>query len=147
MQPDVRRFIRASLLWLVLGVSLGVAMAASPRALLYRPAHMHANLLGFVAMMIFGVAYHVVPRFAGTPLHSDRLAATHLVVANVGLASMVAGYLMRAHALPPGPVLLLAGAVIAASGALLFAYNVWRTLDAATAAAPAVAQLRRTNPR
>ena len=73
MEPFVRNFIRASLVWLGLGVSLGVAMVIVPQyALVYRPAHMHANLLGFVSMMIFGVAYHVLPRFVGRPLHSSR---------------------------------------------------------------------------
>ena len=49
----VKAFIKASLAWLVLGVSLGVAMAVRPAWLVYRPAHLHMALLGFVAMMIF----------------------------------------------------------------------------------------------
>jgi cytochrome c oxidase cbb3-type subunit 1 len=134
MQPYVRRFIRSSLLWLVVGVTLGVIMSASPSAGVYRPAHMHANLLGFVAMMIFGVAYHVIPRFTGAPLHAERLAAVHLILANAGLAAMVGGFLLRAHALPPAAAMLVAGAATAAAGALLFVYNIWRTLDAANAA-------------
>jgi len=144
MAPYVRRFIRASVLWLVVGVSLGLLMATWPRAVLYRPAHMHANLLGFVSMMIFGVAYHVIPRFTGAPLHSDRLAALHLVLANAGLAAMVGGFLLRAHLLAIGTPLLQAGAAVAASGALLFAWNVWRTLDAAPAPAPVTIKRTRT---
>ena len=136
MQPYTRRFIRSSLIWLLIGVSLGVIMAASPGAGLYRPAHMHANLLGFVSMMIFGVAYHVIPRFAGTPLESDRLADLHLMVANAGLAGMVGGFLARAHQLAFAGPLLVSGAVTAALGVLLFVYNIWRTLDRATVPGP-----------
>ena len=44
----VKAFLKASLVWLVLGVTLGVAMAAHPVWTVYRPAHMHMVLLGFV---------------------------------------------------------------------------------------------------
>ena len=70
----VRAFLKSSLVWLGLGVTLGVGMAGHPAWLVYRPAHLHMTLLGFVAMMIFGVAYHVIPRFTGHPLHGRRLA-------------------------------------------------------------------------
>ena len=65
----VKAFLKSSLAWLALGVTFGVAMAAHPVWTVYRLAHVHMLLLGFVAMMIFGVAYHVIPRFAGFPLH------------------------------------------------------------------------------
>ena len=43
----VRAFLKASLVWLSLGVTLGVAMAAHPVWTIYRPAHMHVLMLGF----------------------------------------------------------------------------------------------------
>ena len=67
-------FLRASLLWLVVGTSLGAAMAIHPAWAVYRPAHLHALLLGFVMMMIAGVAYHVIPRFTMAALHSPRVS-------------------------------------------------------------------------
>lgn len=143
MDPFVRRFIRASLAWLGVGVLLGISMAFFPgRALAYRPAHVHANLLGFVSMMIFGVAYHVIPRFTGNPLHNRALAAAHLWVANAGLALLVSGWIVRVHRFAPGTVLVEAGAAASAAGAFLFIYNLWRTLDGRPrAAAPARAPL------
>jgi cbb3-type cytochrome oxidase subunit 1 len=129
MESFVRRFIRSSLLWLGIGVLLGVWMAWQPSAIVYRPAHMHANLLGFVSMMIFGVAYHVIPRFTGRPLHAPRLAAAHVWIANIGLVGMVVGFLVRPHA-PIGGVIVALGGVAAAGGAFCFIYNIWRTLDA-----------------
>jgi len=129
VEPFVRRFIKASLLWLGVGVLLGVAMALVPaQALGYRTAHMHANLLGFVSMMIFGVAYHVLPRFASRPLHAPRAAAAHLWVANAGLAALVGGWVLRAHAVALAIPLIHVGAVLAATGAFLFIGNIWRTL-------------------
>jgi cbb3-type cytochrome oxidase subunit 1 len=130
MEPFVRRFIRAALVWLGVGVLLGLSMAFWPgRALAWRPAHVHANLLGFVSMMIFGVAYHVIPRFTGHPLHSRRVAGVHLWVANGGLALLVVGWIGRVWWGAAGQGLVHAGALVSAAGAGLFIWNLWRTLD------------------
>jgi heme/copper-type cytochrome/quinol oxidase subunit 1 len=150
MDPFVRRFIRASLLWLGIGVVLGLTMALDGRWLALRPAHMHANLLGFVSMMIFGVAYHVIPRFTGRPLHSPRLAHVHLWCANLGLGAMVGGFVLRLWFPAPARPLLAAGAVLASAGAFIFIHNLWRTLEdrAAERGLPTVdtAAIRRTVP-
>ena len=124
-----KAFIKASVTWLALGVTLGVAMAVHPVWVIYRPAHLHMNLLGFVAMMIFGVAYHVLPRFTGNPLHSRRLAAAHWWIANVGLVMFAAGFVVVPHSRPLGAMLVAAGGTLSAVGAYSFAYNIWRTLD------------------
>lgn len=131
MESFTTGFLRASLLWLVAGVSLGVAMAMHPAWAIYRTAHLHMLLLGFVTMMISGVAYHVFPRFAATPLYSPRLARTHLVLANVGVAAMAIGFVWRLHNPRAGGVVLGAGAMASASGAYLLAWNLWKTLDCA----------------
>ena len=86
----VKAFLKSSLAWLSLGVTFGVGIAAHPAWTVYRLAHVHMLLLGFVAMMIFGVAYHVIPRFAGFQLHRADLARLHWWVANAGLLLMVA---------------------------------------------------------
>jgi hypothetical protein len=78
MEWFVRAFAKASVAWLAAGVTLGVGMAARPAWAVYRPAHVHMVALGFVAMMIYGVAYHVVPR-RGAPRGVPRIgrAARH----------------------------------------------------------------------
>jgi cbb3-type cytochrome oxidase subunit 1 len=129
MSPAVRAFLKSSLVWLALGVTLGVAMAAHPVWTLYRLAHVHMMLLGFVAMMIFGVAYHVIPNFAGFPLHRPAAARAHWWLANVGLALMASGFVLRVHAPTAGTLLLAAGGTLSAAGAYLFVYLIWRTID------------------
>jgi cbb3-type cytochrome oxidase subunit 1 len=129
MEWFVRAFMKASLAWLGLGVTLGVAMAIHPAWLVYRPAHMHMNLLGFVTMMIYGVGYHVLPRFSGHPLHSRRLAGLHWGIANLGLATMVAGFGFGPHLGARVIPLLAAGGTLSAAGAYLFIFNMWRTID------------------
>jgi cbb3-type cytochrome oxidase subunit 1 len=131
MESFTTAFLRASLLWMVTGVSLGVAMAMHPAWAIYRTAHLHILLLGFVTMMISGVAYHVFPRFSATPLYSPRLARIHLVLANVGVGAMATGFVWRLHNPAPGGICLGLGATASASGAYLLAWNLWKTLDRA----------------
>jgi cbb3-type cytochrome oxidase subunit 1 len=125
----VKAFLKASVSWLVAGVTLGAAMGAHPQWSIYRTAHLHMLLLGFVAMMIFGVAYHVIPRFAGNPLRSSRAAGAHWWLANGGLAVMVVGFVLRANGVPESSFVLGIGGTAAASGAYIFAFLVWQTLD------------------
>lgn len=130
MERFVRGFIRASLIWFLIGGLLGLAMAYAPmRMAVVRPAHVHANLLGFVSMMIFGVAYHVLPRFTGVPLHSRRLPVLHLWLGNLGVAALVGGWIVRVLSAAAGNLLVGAGAAFSGVGGALFVYNLWRTLD------------------
>lgn len=128
MEWFVKAYLRSSLGWLAAGVTLGVAMAAHPVWTVYRPAHMHMLLLGFVTMMIYGVAYHVIPRFAGFPLHSRRAAMWQLWLSNAGLGMMVAGFAIRANGILTGTPVLATGGTLAALGAYTFVYVIWRTL-------------------
>ena len=136
----VKAFMKASLSWLAAGVTLGVAMAAYPSWIIYRPAHLHMLVLGFVTMMIFGVAYHVVPRFTGHPLYGRRAAGWHWWISNAGLLLMAVGFLLRPHAGSSAIPVLTAGGVLAALGAYLFAYLIWRTIDGPAAVRRAAAE-------
>jgi heme/copper-type cytochrome/quinol oxidase subunit 1 len=128
--PPVRRFVRSSLVWLAAGLALGVAMAFAPaRAPLLRLAHVHALLAGFVSLMIFGVAYHALPRFAGRPLHHPGAAAIHLWLANAGVTLLVGGWLALAWGLGFAELSLRAGASAFALGALAFIWNLWITTE------------------
>jgi cbb3-type cytochrome oxidase subunit 1 len=122
-------FIGAALTYFTIGMFLGVAMAIDPSLMsVLRTAHVHLNLLGWVSMFIYGVAYHVLPRFTGQPLHSPLLADVHLVMANVGLVGMVLGFAFYG----PGPVVAVFG-TIELIGNLCFVYNLARTLMAVRA--------------
>ena len=139
----VTRFLKASLAWFGAGISLGLLMAVRPGFAIYRTAHLHMNLLGFVAMMIFGVAYHVIPRFSGHPLHSRRLAGAHWWIANAGLALFVSGFLLVPHVGRPALALVALGGVTSAAGGYCFIYNLWRTLDGSAEARRALGHATR----
>jgi cbb3-type cytochrome oxidase subunit 1 len=130
MDGFVKAFLKASLVWLVLGTTGGIAMALYPAWTVYRPAHAHVVMLGFVAMMIFGVAYHVVPRFSGAPLPSRRTPAVHWAMSNAGLLLLALGFMARANGVSWASWLLSVGGALSALGAYLFSWTIWRTIDA-----------------
>lgn len=133
MEWFIKAFIRASLLWFAGGILLGVAIAFHPPWVIYRPAHAHMNVAGFLTMLVFGVGYQLLPRLFGHPLRSTRLAVAHLVLANLGLTALVAGFLVRPHAVTPGVWLSGAGGLLYATGATFWIWNLWRTFAAADA--------------
>ena len=102
MDRFARYFVIASLIYLFLGSSLGVAMVSIHGewgGLEYYliPSHTHLNLLGWVSMMIFGVAYHVIPRFSGRQIYSRKLGWAHFVLAQFGLVGMAVFFFLNRY--------------------------------------------------
>jgi hypothetical protein len=125
MERYARGFIHASLTYLALGAAMGVLILAVPPLGTLRFAHVHINLLGWVSMMIYGVAYHVLPRFTGNPVYSRRLAWWHLGLVNAGLIGMaVFGSLGGSPYHPDWRIPLVASAAVEASGIALFIFNI-----------------------
>lgn len=85
-----RFFVISSLFYLICGGSLGIAMAFFPeiRGIIRFP-HLHTMLIGWISMMIFGLAYHVLPRFSGSPLISDFWQKWHWWLSNIALIGMI----------------------------------------------------------
>jgi hypothetical protein len=129
LAPHVRGFIRSSLVWLGIGIAIGIGMAWWPAEhLAYRPAHAHANLLGFLTMFVFGVGYHVLPRFVGQPLSEGQIrwARRQLWIQNLGLALMVTGWLARPWRWDVGQGLVMAGTPLSVFGVGIFMIIAWR---------------------
>jgi cbb3-type cytochrome oxidase subunit 1 len=126
----VRAFIKSSLVWLALGVTLGLAMAVYPALAVYRVAHLHLNLLGFVAQMIYGVSLHVVPRFFGQPIVYRRLAETQFWLAQPGLVLLATGFALRVPGVRGAGAMIVVGAAASALAAYCFIVNLWATINA-----------------
>ena len=124
MLPRNRWFITAALAYALLGGLLGLAWLAVPSAMpaYGLRAHAHLMLLGFVGMMIFGIGLHVLPRFTGRALFSERLADAQFALVNLGLPAMVIGWLAGAR------VAVNAGGALSWAGLVLFAVNVVATV-------------------
>lgn len=127
----IKAFIRASLLWFAVGIALGVAMVAEPSWAIYRPAHAHMNVAGFLTMLVFGVGYQLLPRLFGHPLASARLAIAHLYLANAGLIALVAGFFVAPSNPEAARWTEVAGGTLYAIGVVAWVVNLWRTFDAA----------------
>ena len=133
MEWFIKGFIRASLLWFAAGTLLGLAIAIHPAWIVYRPAHAHMNVVGFLTMLVFGVGYQLLPRLFGHALHDHRLAIAHLYLANLGLAGLVLGFLLQPQSGQAARWLMAAGGSLFGVGALCWVYNLWRTFNAADA--------------
>ena len=131
MSRTTLRFLKGGMAYFVLGTLLGLCLALPPaRDALFALApgrwdlvHTHLNLLGFVVMVIFGVAYHILPRFAGRPLRSEAWAGAHFWLAFLSTAGMAVGF-----ALPPAAPLLWAGSAGQFAGIVLGVLNLWLTI-------------------
>jgi cbb3-type cytochrome oxidase subunit 1 len=131
MSPTTIRFLKVGMAYFLLGSLLGTLLAVPvTRDLMYKAlgaqwklAHTHLNLAGFVVMIIFGVAYHILPRFAGKPLHSEAWASAHYWIASLATAGMVIGFIA-----PAAAVLLWAGSVAQLAGIVLGVVNLWLTI-------------------
>ncbi|MEX2501893.1 MAG: hypothetical protein WD336_05925 [Trueperaceae bacterium] len=84
--------ITAALIAFLIGNTLGLAMGLGWLGYHWRPAHAHLQSLGFVTLMIQGVAYHALPRFRGVPFRRPRAALVQVLFAIAGLSVMVAAW-------------------------------------------------------
>ena len=127
-------FIIASLFYLCVGVTIGVVFTVHTNLIGFlAPMHAHTNLLGWVSMMIFAVAYHVLPRFSGRPLYSETLANLHLIFANVGLLGLIIVWpLLRVYGTVTIQAIHIVAALFYAIGAFLFVINISKTVLART---------------
>jgi uncharacterized membrane protein YvlD (DUF360 family) len=124
--------IRISLVYLVLGFTLGALMLASkayvfyPPIFLYLSLHVEYLMFGWFLHLIFGTAYWMFPRF--TPSKTDYekprgfvwAAWSSLVVLNLGLVLYTLGSF-----LPWSETLRMVGRVVETGAVILFLINLW----------------------
>jgi len=124
MDRFVKNFIGMSIVYLFIASLFGIAMLAQPSLLSLRFVHSHLNLLGWVSMMIYGVGYHILPRFTAKPLKSPRTGELQFWLANIGLIGMLIFYALENRALT------VAFGIIEAFSIFLFFYNMLATIYA-----------------
>ena len=121
MSPLSKNFVRASLIYFFIAAILGtimISMRSYPAQLLF--SHVHLNLLGWMSMMIYGVGYHILPRFSGTPLAYPKIGNLQFYLANIGLVGLVS--FRSIHPLAE----IFAGVQVISVG--LFVFNIWMSL-------------------
>ena len=123
--------------------------------------HVHSGALGWVGFVSFGAIYCLVPWLWNRPLYSLKLVNWHFWIATIGIVVYVSamwvsgimqGLMWRSYtslgfleysfietvqAMHPYYVIRALGGSLFLIGALLMAYNVWRTIYPGVALAPA----------
>ena len=129
MDKYAKAFVKSSLIYLGIGTILGVFMVSWPdtRFIITR-VHIPINLLGFMAMMIYGVGYHILPRFMGRPVYSHRLGNIQVWLANITLIGLSISWILEVsqggfwHGLA---ILFGVGQGVAI---FLFIFNLWKSM-------------------
>ncbi|MER3406798.1 MAG: hypothetical protein C4289_17855 [Chloroflexota bacterium] len=133
MSPLVRRYLKTGIGFLLAGLGLGGVLLGRRELQGVGPspdlvsAHAHLILVGFVMMMILGVALWMFPRpERDDPRYHPALAEVSYWLVTFGTAVRAAGETLRATARPPGfgwAVTVAGWAQIA--GLALFFYHLW----------------------
>ena len=80
-----RWFILIGLLFGILGVAFGIWVGVNQR-FEQAPLHAHINLVGFAAMVLFGLLYRAYPKLA-----ESKLAVVHFLLYTLGATLFLAG--------------------------------------------------------
>jgi len=116
--------------------------------------HVHSGAMGWVGFVSFGMLYYLVPVLWGRTLYSTRLVAWHFWIATLGIvlyitamwvSGIMQGLMWRAYdeygflqysfvetvaAMHPFYVIRALGGVLYLAGALIMAYNFYKTITA-----------------
>jgi len=115
-------FIRLAVIYLIIGVGLGIYMASS-HSFEQRDTHAHANLLGWASLAISGIIYHLYPKLA-----NHLLAKVHFWLHNLGLPVTLIGIALIYSGNPPiGEPLAGIGSSVVSLGFLALLCNVFRS--------------------
>ncbi|MFC4184143.1 cytochrome-c oxidase [Saccharococcus thermophilus] len=112
------RLIKISAVYFTIGVCLGLYMSIS-HSFTLTPVHVHINLLGWTALTLAGIIYHLFPQAAAT-----KLAKTHFWLHNIGLPLMMIGLIFVVYRHNAWiPVTALGGTLVVIA-VIVFAVNV-----------------------
>jgi len=129
MDRFVKGFIVMSIVYLGISAVLGIIMLGNQNMMAMKFVHSHLNMLGWVSMMIYGVGYHILPRFMGRALYSNKIGEVQFYLANISLIAMLVFYIMNTY--NPGDLyrtVTVASGVVQAFTIFLFFYNMLMTL-------------------
>jgi cbb3-type cytochrome oxidase subunit 1 len=129
MDKYAKAFVKASLIYLGIGVLMGIVMLIWPdMRFTYSRVHVHLLLLGFMAMMIYGVGYHILPRFMGRPVYSHRLGNVQVWIANITLIGLSLSWILEVSQGGFWRYLTFVFGVGQAVAIFIFIINLWKSM-------------------
>lgn len=145
------KFLKASLIYFVIGVTTGAIMTIGPvydfivLSKLFERAHAHINLIGWVSLSIIGFIYYFILGNLDRPLYSEKLGNMGFWLINIGISSeflvlLIGGYVQAssfqagdfamAHmSTVPYTMFTIIFAFVIMVGVYLSIYNIYRTLS------------------
>ncbi len=133
MPPLSVAYVRASLVYLALGFTLGAILLSNkaldfyPAAWKLLPVHIEMLMMGWFVQLAAGVAFWILPRLSGTaPRGSLFLVWSAFWLINLGISLVIA------EAIFSLPVLLLLGRLAELAGVMVFAIASWKRLKGFT---------------
>src|SRR4030043_622066 len=129
MDKYAKMFVKAGLIYLGICTIMGICMVVWPdiRFTITR-VHVHLLLLGFMSMMIYGVGYHILPRFMGRPVYSARLGNTQVWLANITLIGLSISWVLEASQGGIWHILAILFGIGQAVSIFLFMINLWMSM-------------------
>lgn len=121
MPRVAQHFFKTGILFLIVGIAMGLGMAISGNHDVIG-AHAHTNLLGWVTSALFGGYYALNPGKAET-----KLAAIHFWVYTAGVAAMVPSLYLLLRGFAALEPVVVVSSLVTFAGVLLFAVVVFRT--------------------
>ena len=111
MQRLDRNYILVGLSWVIVGMIFGTWLGASDH-LNYANSHAHANLLGFVTSVLFGLLHWAYPA-----LGKSKVAFWQFAIYEVGVLLLVVGKVLvdggtQTPLLPIGSIITIIGASV-----------------------------------
>lgn len=120
-------FIRAALIYLATGFTLGALMlsdkgaASFPWIWKWLPVHMELLLAGWMVQLAMGMAFWILPRFTqGAPRGNESLVWLGFALFNLGIGLVVADKVFDVQGLAA------VGRMVEVGGVLLFVNGLWR---------------------
>jgi len=120
-------FVRASLIYLALGFTLGALMLANKGLGFYPliwkllPIHIEMLMMGWFVQLAVGVAFWILPRLSGaTPRGNERFVWLALRLINIGI------WMVMLEAITSLPGSLLLGRLAEFGGVLAFVVGSWK---------------------
>lgn len=127
-------YFRSAILFLIVGIAIGIHMSMSQNHAVMG-AHAHINLLGWVTSAVFGGYYALNPSKA-----TGRLPMIQFVVYTLGVVAMGGAlYLLLGGNTAMTPVVAVSS-LVTFGGVLLFAWIVWMPTTAGARAMPQPAE-------
>ncbi len=114
-------FIKAAVVYGVIGLALGVYMGAT-HDLSLLTVHSHLGLLGWVTLAICAMYYQLIPDAA-----ERALAKVHFWTANIGLIVLSGSLVLKSQGVSAAEAGAGIGSVLSLAALAMFLYVVFRT--------------------